>query len=331
MIAYKDTQILDITGPLEMFSAANSILKRNGDVGPAPYDIKLVAEEEGPFKTTGGLYLVAEGSYSETFDAIDTLMISGGDGTRDALKEQPLLASIKRHAAMARRVVSICSGAFLLAEAGLLKGRRATTHWAACAWFKERYPDVELEEDAIYVRDGNVWTSAGVTSGLDLALALIAEDLGTDLAMEVARKNVIFMMRPGGQSQFSSHLTASSSGDGPVGRVMTYVVDHMGEDCSVPRLAEVAAMSERTFLRRFSEAAGMTPAKFVEAIRLETARQRLEATQDPVETIAGTCGFGSTERMRRTFQRQLGVAPGQYRTRFQHPGAERTGQQEQQT
>lgn len=320
MIGYEDAQILDIVGPLEMFAAANVLMERGGHEGPAPYEIVLQAEHAGPFRTTGGLSLVADAAMDERFGDVDTVMVSGGDGTISVLKDAALLDCIKDHAAIARRIVSICSGAFLLAEAGLLDGKRATTHWGAVDWFRKLYPDIELEEDAIYVRDGNVWTSAGITAGMDLALALIAEDLGADLAMEVARKNVIFMMRPGGQSQFSSHLTASSSGDGPISRAMNYVVDHMEEDCSVSRLSEVAHMSERTFLRRFSEAAGMTPAKFVEAIRLEAARQRLEATITPIEAIAGECGFGSTERMRRTFQRQLGVAPGQYRERFRVPG-----------
>lgn len=316
MIGYTDAQILDIAGPLEMFAAANVLAERQGADGPPPYDITLVAEARGAFKTTGGLCLMAEGSYTEKFNSVDTLMVSGGDGTGKVLKDEALLASIKRHARDARRVVSICSGAFLLAEAGLLDGRRATTHWAAAAWFRKLYPGIELDEDAIYVRDGNVWTSAGVTAGMDLALALIAEDLGADMAMEVARKNVIFMMRPGGQSQFSMHLTAAS-GDGPIGKAMNFVAAHPGEDCSVPRLSEIAAMSERTFLRHFGEAAGMTPARFVQAIRLEAARQRLEATKKPVDVIANECGFGSAERMRRTFQRQLGVAPAQYRERFQ--------------
>lgn len=319
MIGYEDAQILDIVGPLEMFAAANILLERDGHKGPPPYEIILAAEEPGALRTTGGLSLLADASYAETCDNVDTLMVSGGDGTGAVLRDKTLLASIRRHAKGARRVVSICSGAFLLAEAGLLEGRRATTHWGAVPSFRKIYPHIELEEDAIYVRDGNVWTSAGVTSGMDLALALIADDLGTDVAMEVARKNVIFMMRPGGQSQFSTHLTAASSGEGPIGRAMNFVLENLGEDCSVPRLSEIAAMSERTFLRHFREAAGMTPAKFVEAIRLESARQRLEATRASVDVIAGECGFGSSERMRRTFQRQLGVAPAQYRERFRIP------------
>ncbi len=321
MIGYEDAQILDIAGPLEMFAAANVLARRQGDDGPPPYDITLIAEEKGPFRTTGGLCLVAEGSYAETFKPVDTLIVSGGDGTVNVLKDKTLLSSIKRHAKAARRVVSICSGAFLLAEAGLLDGRRATTHWAAADYFRKLYPHIDLEEDAIYVRDGNVWTSAGVTAGMDLALALIADDLGSDIAMDVARKNVIFMMRPGGQSQFSTHLIAASGG-GAVGKAMIFVAEHLAEDCSVPRLCEVAAMSERTFLRRFRDATNMTPAKFVEAIRIEAARQRLEVTRSPVDVIASECGFGSGERMRRTFQRHLGVAPGYYRERFQIAGTQ---------
>ena len=275
MIGYHDAQILDIAGPLEMFAAAN-FLTHNDDHEP-PYEIVLQAEAAGPFMTTGGLELVAHESFSIRHTDVDTLMVSGGDGTLKAMRDQALLASLTDHAGLSRRIVSICSGAFFLAEVGLLEGKRATTHWSACAYFKELYPEIELEEDAIYVRDGNVWTSAGVTSGMDLALALIADDLGTDMALKVARKNVIFMMRPGGQSQFSTHLKAAESGDGPIGKTMTWVLENLAGDCSVPALGDVAAMSERTFVRKFRDEVGMTPAKFVEMARLESARQRLES------------------------------------------------------
>lgn len=323
MIGYKDAQILDIAGPLEMFAAANFLTRGDGSEGEdPPYEIILQAEAAGPFMTTGGLELVAHESFAARHTDLDTLMVSGGDGTLKAMRDKSLLASLTDHASLARRVVSICSGAFLLAETGLLEGKRATTHWNACAYFRKLYPDIELEEDAIYVRDGNVWTSAGITSGMDLALALIADDLGTDMALKVARKNVIFMMRPGGQSQFSTHLKAAESGDGPIGKTMTWVLENLAGDCSVPGLSEIAAMSERTFVRRFHGEAQMTPAKFVAMARLESARQRLEATHDGVEVIAADCGFGSSERMRRTFQRQLGVAPAQYRERFRLPDVE---------
>lgn len=317
MVGYEGAQILDIAGPLEMFAAANILHERPDEGGSPPYEISLLAKDAGPFETTGGLSLVAHESLEEFSGEVDTLMVSGGDGTLQALEDETLLDFIRQTAGRARRIVSICSGAFLLAEAGLLEGRRATTHWNAAAYFKKRYPDIELEEDAIYVRDGNVWSSAGVTSGMDLALALIALDLGADTALEVARKNVIFMLRPGGQSQFSSHLKAASGGEGPVGRAMQWIVSHLKDDLSLPQLSNIAAMSERTFLRKFKGVADMTPAKYVEAVRLETARQKLEASDHSVDVIADECGFGSSERMRRVFHRQLGVAPQQYRDRFQ--------------
>lgn len=322
MVGYENAQILDIAGPLEMFAAANVLHERAGKPGPLPYHITLLARETGPFMTTGGLELVAHQSFASFDGPVDTFLVSGGDGTGEAMRDKCLVAFIAETAARAERVVSICSGTFLLAKAGLLDGRRATTHWASLDLLKKHYPSVHVEEDALYVRDGSVWSSAGVTSGMDLALALLVEDLGADIALDVARKNVVFMMRPGGQSQFSTHLKAAAGGDGPVGRAMAHVVDHLQDDLSVEVLADVAGLSERTFLRRFREASDLTPAKFVEAARLEAARQRLEATRSPVEVIAAECGFGSPERMRRTFQRQLGVPPQHYRDRFQIQGSQ---------
>jgi transcriptional regulator GlxA family with amidase domain len=218
-------------------------------------------------------------------------------------------------------VASVCSGSFLLAEAGLLDGRRATTHWVACATLAERYPEVEVDPLPIFVRDGNVTTSAGVTAGMDLALAFVEEDLGRELALQVARQLVLFLKRPGGQAQFSSQLAAQLAERAPLRELQVWIADHLDEDLSVPALAARAHMSERHFARAFRAGTGMTPAAFVEAARVERARIALESGDTPVEVVARTAGFGTVETMRRAFRRRLGVAPADYRSRFRSQAA----------
>jgi transcriptional regulator GlxA family with amidase domain len=214
------------------------------------------------------------------------------------------------------RVASICTGAFVLAAAGLLDGRRATTHWASCRSLAERHPRVEVDPDPIFVRDGDVWTSAGVTAGLDLALALVEEDLGRRVALEVARWLVVFLQRPGGQSQFSAPLVAQAAQRRPLRDLQAWVAEHLGEDLTVARLAERVAMSERTFSRAFRRETGITPAVWVEGLRVERARMALEDSDAGVHVVARACGFGSVETLRRAFHRRLGVGPAAYRSRF---------------
>lgn len=314
MLGFEDAQILDVTGPFQIFAAAQT---KAG--GPA-YAIALVAPEAGPFRTHCGLELVAASGIDQWDDAalreVDTFIVSGGLGTRRLAGDERLLDFIRRASGAARRTVSICTGALLLAAAGLLDGKRAATHWAYAESLRRAYPLVKVDDDAIYVREGNVWTSAGVTAGMDLALALVEEDLGRDTALTIARHLVMFLMRPGGQSQFSAQLAAQAVDDERIAKVCRHIVENTRGDLSVPALARFAHMSERTFARRFAETTGTTPAHFVERARLDEARRRLTEGSLPIETIAFEAGFGQAERMRRAFLRHLGVTPNRYRERF---------------
>ncbi len=315
MFAYEDAQILDVAGPLQIFSAAE-----DGEGNPA-YSIELIAPHKGPFRTTCGLDLIATRGLGDLTPKdmanIDTLIVSGGEGGRKLLNDEAVTGFIREASRHVRRVASICTGAFLLAEAGLLDGRRAATHWAWAASLRKRYPLVEVDDDAIHLRDGDIWTSAGVTTGMDLALAMVEEDLGRERALHIARYLVMFMMRPGGQSQFSAQLAAQGVDDARIARVCTHIVKNPRDDLTVPVLARVAHMSERTFARRFVEETGTTPAHFVERARLDEARRKLTEGALPIETIAFDTGFGQAERMRRAFLRQFGVTPHRYRERFQ--------------
>jgi transcriptional regulator GlxA family with amidase domain len=311
MLAFEDAQILDITGPLQVLGAANR--SRRGPV----YDIVLAARKAGPLRTSEGLSLVADAAFGKSLIRnVDTLMVAGGTGV-DAMRADKMLIGLLREGAKtARRVVSICTGAFLLAEAGLLKGRRATTHWRMADKFRSAFPDVALEPDAIYVRDGKIWTSAGVTAGMDLALALVREDFGDELALAIARQHVMFLMRPGGQSQFSAHLAPEAYPKGKLASLLRWIPEHAGEDLDIATLAARANMSERSFARNFARETGETPARYVERARIDTARRLLSACDLPVATVAVRSGFGSEERMRRAFQRRLKTSPGAFRARF---------------
>ena len=314
MLAYADAQILDIAGPLQILSTA--LL---ADGRPA-YAVELVSAEPGPVMTTSGLALHANRTMDEVtaadLAALDVLMVTGGLGSRVAMEDERLLAFVRKAAAPAARVVSICTGSVILASAGLLDGRRATTHWAYAPTMRQRFPAVTVEDDAIYVRDGKFWTSAGVTAGMDLALALIEEDLGRDAALLIARHHVMYLMRPGGQSQFSAQLAAQRVSDTRLSRVCAFIVENPRADLSVPALAARAAMSERSFARRFAEETGITPAQFVERARLDEACRRLAGSDLSLDAVSADAGFGAAERMRRAFIRHLGVTPGRYRERF---------------
>ena len=309
IVAFDGAQSLDISGPAEAFSIATRFFK--GD-----YAIELVTPDGEPARCTSGLSLNADRSIDEVRGAIDTLVIAGGVGTDAVVADERVIAWVRDAAKRARRVASVCTGAFVLAEAGLLDDRRATTHWADCARLAERYPQVAVESDPIYVRDGNVSTSAGVTAGMDLALALIEEDHGPEVALKTARALVLFVRRPGGQSQFSAQLTAGPARREPLRDVQAHIAEHPAADLSVPALAARAYMSERNFARAFRAETGMTPAAYVEAARVERARRELETTDLPVQAVAARCGFGTVETMRRAFGRRLGVNPAAYRDRF---------------
>jgi transcriptional regulator GlxA family with amidase domain len=321
LVAYPDVQVLDVTGPLEVFANANRRLDALGDSRSPRYSIEIVAREAGPLRSTSGIQLVADRALRDVRGPIDTLLVAGGDGTRAALLDRPLVDFIRRTAQRARRVASICSGTFLLAEAGLLDGKRATTHWATCAFLAERYPKVTVETDPIFVRDGKMWSSAGVCAGMDLALALVEQDHGRELALTVAQWLVLFLKRPGGQSQFSVGLAAQATEHERIRELQAWAQAHLGTDLGIAKLAKRVAMSPRNFARVFAREVGETPARWVERARVEAARRLLEESDDGVDAIASRCGFGTAETLRRAFLRQLRVAPSAYRARFRSAAA----------
>lgn len=323
MVAYPGVHQLDVIGPLEIL-ATTQFFVADGDL---PYDLKIVAAQAGPVKASSGLTITAETSFADAMgrdDEIDTLMIAGGHGSSSELKNHELLEFVRTMAPRAQRIVSICTGALILAEAGLLKNKRASTHWFWCSIMEHAYPDITVDREAIYVRDGNVWTSAGVTSGMDLGLALIEEDWGHKVALEVARFSVMYMMRPGGQSQFSAHLIAQRAEDPAINDALSFILKNPSDPLTVTSLAARAMMSERTFARRFKDETGVTPAAYVETARVQAARVVLETTDHSIDQVALETGFQSSERMRRAFHRHVGISAGEYRDRFRmtsDPGA----------
>ena len=314
ILAFDGVQTLDVTGPFEVFSTADR-LRRGSE-----YTVEIVAPEARPIRTGSGLSITPDRATNALRGPIDTLLVAGGEGVHEAARDESLVRWVKRTAARSRRVASVCTGAYMLAEAGLLDGCRAATHWASAADLARRHPDIEVDPESIYVRDGDIWTSAGVTAGMDLALALVEEDLGRATALETARWLVVFVKRPGGQSQFSSHLQAQLAERRPLRELQEWMSANLDGDLSVPALAARATMSERNFARAFSREVGMTPAAYVEALRVDHARVRLESTGQKLEAVARGCGFGTVETMRRAFHRRLGVGPAGYRDRFQREG-----------
>jgi transcriptional regulator GlxA family with amidase domain len=304
VVGFPECMSLDLVGPAEVFASAGA------------YEVEVVAPDPEPFFMTNGLQVVPAAGMDELHGTIDTLVIAGGQGTRRAATDPRVMEWTRGAANQSRRVTSVCSGAFVLAAAGLLDGRRATTHWQWCDTLAAMFPAVRVERDAIFVRDGNVYTSAGVTAGMDLALALVEEDLGAEVAREVAQQLVVFLRRPGGQSQFSAQIATPAAEREPLRAVQAWVAANVNADLSVPALAERATMSPRNFARAFRRETGMTPAAYVETIRVERARIALEGSDAQVESIAQHCGFGTVETMRRAFHRRLGVGPAAYRSRF---------------
>jgi len=313
-VVFEGLQILDLTGPLEVFSAVN----RRVPEARSPYATEVVSSDGRPVRSTCGLEIAADRAAGPGREPIDTLVVVGGTGTVDALADEHLIGWIRRAARRSRRVTSVCTGAFLLAEAGLLDGRRATTHWSQCRRLAARYPAVTVETDPIFVRDGSVWTSAGVTAGIDLALRLVEEDHDPAVARDIARWLVMFVQRPGGQSQFSTQLAAQKPRRSRLGELEAWIPDHLSEDLAVAALALRAGMSTRNFARAFRAEVGVTPAAYVEAVRVEAARRLLETTARGLADIARACGFGTVETMHRSFRRSVQITPGQYRRHFTH-------------
>jgi transcriptional regulator GlxA family with amidase domain len=316
MVGFPDAQLLDICGPLEVFSRTARLLSDEGRRGSAAYTVELLAHRGGRLTTSSGLALAAARRFSQVRGGIDTLLVAGGRGTAAALADETLLRFVRRMAPRVRRLAAVCTGAFVLAEAGLLDGKRATTHWSACAQLAARYPRVSVDADPIFIRQGKIYTSAGVTAGMDLALALVEEDHGVQVARAVARELVLFLQRPGGQSQFSAQLAMQLADRAPLAELQAWMADHLRADLSVAALAQRVGMSPRNFARVFTRAVGLTPARLVERLRVEAARQRLEQSEVGVKAVAAECGFGSAESMRRAFLRTVRVAPSAYRSRF---------------
>jgi transcriptional regulator GlxA family with amidase domain len=298
LLIYPQFQILDVAGPIAAFEIASRFVQDG-------YRIELMAAEPGLVASSSGAVMAAGPLRA---DAIDTVLVSGGNGCLDAACDSRVRAWLLAVSATARRTASVCSGAHLLAEAGLLDGRRATTHWRRSADFARRYPKVRLEPDRIFIKEGAIWTSAGITAGIDLALALIAEDHGEDLARAVAQQLVVYHRRPGGQSQFSA-LIEMGGQSGRFAGLLDWMRSRLDEPLSVERLADQAAMSPRHFARAFAAETGLTPAKAVERLRLETARERVEGSSEPIDRVAQLTGFGDPERMRRAFIRAFGQPP----------------------
>jgi transcriptional regulator GlxA family with amidase domain len=322
IVAYDRVQSLDITGPLEVFSGAQRLLALAGR-GEHGYRVSVLSRDGLPVITSSGLTLTAHGALRDAPAEIDTLLVAGGDGAFAAMRDRQLLAWLAQASPRAGRTASVCTGAFLLASAGLLDGRRATTHWAAAQELARRHPRVRVDPAPIFVRDGSIWTSAGVTAGMDLALALVEEDHDRELALTIARHLVLFLRRPGGQAQFSAALDAQTPHREPLREAQRFALENPAADLSVAAMAQRAHMSERHFARSFRAEIGITPARYVERVRVEAARRRLEDGDESIAAIASACGFGTAETLRRVLIRALGVGPAEYRRRFQPTAVER--------
>lgn len=300
VLIFDDFQLLDAAGPISTFEMPMQGMK------PAPYELSIIAPKAGPVRSSSGAVMMAEAMPSAP--RYDTLIVSGGWGTRAAMLNPAVQAFVRAAMKTCRRVCSVCSGAYVLAEAGVLDGKRATTHWRRTPDFRDRYPAVSLEPDRIYTHDGKVWTSAGITAGIDLALALIADDLGEEVARQAAQELVVYHRRPGGQSQFSALLDIERT-EGRFTPLLAWMRERLEDDLTVEVLAEKTAMSPRNFARAFVAETGVTPAKAVERLRLESARERVEHSAEPIDVVARTVGFGDPERMRRAFVRAFGQPP----------------------
>ncbi|MEV5675167.1 MULTISPECIES: GlxA family transcriptional regulator [unclassified Streptomyces] len=314
---FPDVDLLDVTGPAEVFALAN-----RETAGRAGYEVRLAGPAGGEVRTSAGVRLLADLSFSEVGGQVDTLLVPGAvDMTEDgptARIDQDVVAWVRRTAPHARRVASVCVGAHLLAAAGLLDGRTATTHWSTAAQLAADHPAVTVDPDPIFVRTdrGRIWTGAGISACLDLALALVAEDQGEDVALAVARQLVMYLRRQGGQSQFSVPLSRPATSRRDIDELRLWIAEHLDEDLSAEALAAHMCLSERHFARVFKQETGAGPAAYVEAARVEAARRLLETTDCPLDRVAAAAGLGSVETLHRAFRRQLSTTPAAYRRRF---------------
>ena len=311
ILIFPGVQALDVSGPMDVFAEANSFLPAEQQ-----YAIEVLGTQEGLLRCSNGLSLAAHRHYAQANDAYDLLLVAGGPGLPAQLYDAALSAWLARAAGKAGRHGSICNGAFLLGHAGLLDGKKVATHWNDAAALAARFPLAQVDADSIYVHDGKLVSSAGVTAGIDLALSLLADDGGAPLALQVARRLVVYTQRQGGQSQFSPHLTPVVDAASPVAQAQQYVLEHLGEVLDVDTLAQLVAMSPRNFARNFVRELGVTPARFIESARLDSARVLLAVSDAPLKTIAWRCGFGTADQLRAVFLRRLGVSARQYRQHF---------------
>lgn len=308
VVVYPGFTLTDLAGPADVLNSC------------AQYDVEVVAKAVGPVRAASwdpGISVTATRALSDLDDdEVDTLLVVGGWGMLEAASDPEVVDHLRRISPSCRRVTSVCTGTFLLAAAGVLDGRRATTHWQFAAQLAQMFPTVDVDPDPIFVRDGHCWTSAGVTAGIDLALALVEEDFGRDLALTIARLMVVFMQRPGGQTQFSPQLTMQPAARRPIRELQHWILDNLKGDISVEALAARVGMSPRHFSRVFRREAGCSPANYVEATRIDAVRRMLETTDLGLKAIAKECGFGTVETLHRSMKRVLGVTPGDYRDRF---------------
>ncbi len=311
ILAVPGVQMLDLAGPMDVFSEANTVM-RDSDA----YSVQIVALSCDPVTALNGTRFLPDASIECSLEGFDTLLIAGSPGIQKFEDHPGLISWIRRESRHVRRLGSICTGAFLLGNAGLLDGRRATTHWNSTSRLAEKFPLVRLEPNTIYVKDGHIYTTAGVTASMDLALALVEEDHGRSTALRVAKELILFLKRPGGQSQFSIHLEAQVSEIGPIRDIHEWILDNLCDDLSVETLAARLAMSTRNFARLFKRETDMTPGDFVEAARVEAARRMLEESDTPLKKVASMCGFTDQAGLRRAFMRRIAVTPVEYRQRF---------------
>ncbi len=314
---FPDVDLLDVTGPAEVFALAN-----RETAGRAGYEVRLAGPAAGEVRTSAGVRIIADLGFDEVGEQVDTLLVPGavdlGDEGPVARVDPDIVAWIERTAPHCRRVASVCVGAHLLAAAGLLDGRTATTHWSTAAQLAADHPAVTVDPDPIFVRTdrGRLWTGAGISACLDLSLALVAEDLGEEVALAVARQLVMYLKRQGGQSQFSVPLSRPAAARRDIDELRVWMADHLDEDLSAEVLAQRMCLSERHFARVFKQETGQNPAAYVEAARVETARRLLETTDDALDRVAAAAGLGSAETLHRAFKRQLATTPAAYRRRF---------------
>ncbi|MDF0607010.1 DJ-1/PfpI family protein [Neisseriaceae bacterium TC5R-5] len=310
-LACPRVQMLDIIGPADIFAEAARQLGK-----PRSYQVIVLGTEHGMIKGTNGLRLALDGTISTFKGKIDTLLIAGSPAISEIAKDQQLQDWLQLQATKVRRLGSVCTGAFLLAAAGLLDGRRVTTHWNSSVLLAKDYPDTIVESDSIFIRDGNIYTSAGVTAGMDLALAMVEEDHGRDLALCIAREMVMYFKRSGGQSQFSARLAAQTAERTVICQIQSYIMENLKAELTIPLLAKRAGMSERNFARVFKSESGLTPAEFVELTRIDEARRLIEAGRISLKKLANQIGYANVDGFRRAFVRRLGLNPREYQKRF---------------